>query len=169
MSLPDELAHRTTGELRLYAVVDSAQPTTDVAELHAHVPQVATMSLFDGMPEQEVREGGPFLLPLNPFEPSHQPRLRWLAEAETRAPCLTWLWAAVTPGALFAHLQAQLITTLPDQGEALLRYYDPRVLHRLLTLFDASQRQQLAGPVQHWWLWHPEQGRIRHEFAQATA
>ncbi|MFA5983574.1 MAG: DUF4123 domain-containing protein [Methylococcaceae bacterium] len=145
----------TVDSLRLYVLVDAAQPKTTVTQLAQHFPEESLLGLFQGMPEQSAQEAGPFIIPLNPFEDRHQPRLNWLLTTETQAPCLIWLWSPLTPMALLNHLQQQLIVILPDGSEALLRFYDPRVIQQITHgLFDANQLKTLLQPVTHarWYL-----------------
>jgi hypothetical protein len=47
-------------------------------------------------------------------------------------------------------MQANLKAQLPDGRQALLRIQDPRVLHGLLAVLSAAQRQQFCGPVLEW-------------------
>ena len=146
---------------QLYALIDAAQAPVRRA-LHDDYFPMAAFGLFEALPEQDAQSAGPYLLPLNPDEADHHARIDWLLAAETAAPCVVWLWSGAGREALFAHLQLQLIASLPGGGEALLRYYDPRVLHQLLAEGVLTQAQALhfAGPVARF-QWHvPQRGHF---------
>ncbi len=141
---------QTVDDLRMYVLVDAAQPATARTQLTQHIPEASLMGLFQGMPEQSAQDAGPFLIPLNPFEDSHYARINWLCTVESQAPCVIWLWSRSTPTVLLKHFQQQLIVNLPDGSEALLRFYDPRVMQQISHgLFDADQLKTLMQPIAH--------------------
>jgi hypothetical protein len=155
-----QLRTLTTGELRLYALIDAAHTATELQMIRQHVFFDAALGLFAGMPEQDAQSAGPFLLQLNPFETTHEARISWLIKAQILAPCVTWIWSEAIPSVLHRHLQQQLIAKLPDGNEALLRFYDPRVLQQLLTtLFNTEQKKALLGPIVRWHWYLPETGQ----------
>jgi hypothetical protein len=59
-----------------------------------------------------------------------------------------YLTSSAAPWELLAFLRRQLVTWLPDGNQALLRFYDPRVLRTLLRTSTSYQRQQFFGVVQ---------------------
>lgn len=52
--------------------------------------------------------------------------------------------------AIAAHLSRRLVIAMPDAGNALLRYFDPRVFRHLSWLLTEAQMNLLLGPVTHW-------------------
>ena len=147
-----QLQGHCSGGEQLYALIDAAHPQAKAALAEAQFQTPRLLGLFQGMAEQEAQAAGPYLLALNPAEEIDLARIARLDLAAQQAPCVSWLWSAARPDALFAHLQQQLVASLPDGGEALLRFYDPRVLTQLFAGpgLDAAQRAELAGPVTRW-------------------
>lgn len=73
------------------------------------------------------------------------------ADAATANPAICgWLFARGVSGDAPRHLVAAMQQRNAKFEPVLLRYYDPRVLSRLNQILDGEQRQQLLGPVEHW-------------------
>lgn len=58
--------------------------------------------------------------------------------------------SAATAAQVAAHLSSQLVVHAPDGGDALLRWYDPRVMRHLYWLFTPGQLRALSGPIATW-------------------
>ncbi|MCS4504987.1 DUF4123 domain-containing protein [Arhodomonas aquaeolei] len=76
-------------------------------------------------------------------------------------PVCGWLIFAGAVQGVARYLSRQLRQTKPSGRAALLRYYDPRVMERLLSLCSDTQLAALLGPVDHW-LFVGRTGCIRH-------
>lgn len=61
-----------------------------------------------------------------------------------------WLLARGVPSDVPRHLVAAMQQRNAKFEPVLLRYYDPRALARLNRILDDEQRQQLLGPIEHW-------------------
>lgn len=151
--------------MRLFALIDAAQPALSWKVLQEKFDSSLLLPLFAHLREHDAQEFGPYLLTIDMRVRQHSQNLLWLLEQERESPCLTWL-VSNQPGAVIKeHLQSQLFTRLPTGEEVLLRYYDPRVLEQLLdNVLDQKQRRELAGPIAHWWFWSADNGRRRHVF-----
>ena len=55
---------------------------------------------------------------------------------------------------LFNQLESQLYLRLPDKRNALLRFYDPRVLHKLLDVFTPEQFKLFTLNINDWIYYH---------------
>lgn len=151
--------------MRLFALIDAAQPVVSSKVLQQKFDSSLLCPLFANLRENDTQEFGPYLLTIDMRVIQRSQSLVWLLEQEREAPCLTWLVSNQSDATVVAHLQSQLFTHLPSGEEVLLRYYDPRVLETLLdSVLDQKQRRELAGPITHWWLWSANTGRRRHVF-----
>lgn len=112
----------------------------------------ASDSLFRTTPEEVF----PFIAPhLVPVESLAFNEWKMVLQQESEIPAFSWLWSKDGDTDLMDHLRKQLNMQLTDGGLALLRYYDPRVLERLMRSLNESQIAELMGPIQCWSLLSP--------------
>lgn len=65
-------------------------------------------------------------------------------------PLCAWLVSRQPISSMARHLSRYLEHRKPSGRNALLRYYDPRVMQRLAFILTPSQLSALLGPVDHW-------------------
>lgn len=92
-------------------------------------PRPGVHALFQGGPEAPLAYAGGWLI--EPFV-SGPLMTRDLIGLEPKAPSVCWFLTLHPPAELLPHLRRLLSVTSPDGRDALLRYYDPRVLNSLL-------------------------------------
>lgn len=74
---------------------------------------------------------------------------RWDRDSDTPFFSLL-IKSTATSTQVAAHLSRQLIVRAPDGSDALLRWYDPRVIRHLYWLLAPEQLRALSGPVATW-------------------
>ena len=126
-----------------YAILDGAAIPNLLDRLYAP-PRPEFACLFRGELTPDMAEVSPYLVRLEP----DSDLLPWIAAGWGNA----WGLLVVAPGGLDLgtvrrHLRKLNLITLPDGNTAMFRYYDPRVLRKLLPLADAEQTQQIFGPL----------------------
>ncbi len=122
-----ERARERNPFVRLYALVDGLQFQLSFGTV---VPAGTALSLFDGTPDAPLAHAGP-----------------WLEMSE---PVISSLIASMGQDGLAQLLQLKLDATLPDGRTALVRFYDPRVLHRLATILTPDQRASFFQHIDSW-------------------
>lgn len=71
------------------------------------------------------------------------------ATTSTRSIC-AWLVSTAQPQRLQSALSQRLTAHWPGNKAIYLRYFDPRVMPRLMQILPPEQQAQLLGPVQNW-------------------
>jgi hypothetical protein len=110
-------------------------------------------SVFKDNPDQ-----APLLLCLQRQQPTHmqllEQSIRLALEQASQANSLrsvcAWLISAETPQRLQTALKVRLQAHWPGHQSIYLRYFDPRVMPRLLEILPPELQAQLLGPVQQW-------------------
>ncbi|MGI4854288.1 MAG: DUF4123 domain-containing protein [Janthinobacterium lividum] len=142
------LLHLRTDQQPLYAVLDASRDPRVLATLLQHNCQYAW--LFEAGTPPELISFAPYLLPL----PVDSPALESLIDNGWTEHWGIYLTSNASPWELLAFLKRLLLIQQPNGQEALLRFYDPRVLRPLLKgatwwqqafLFGAVQRYLLPG------------------------
>ena len=139
--------HQRHPALRLYALVDGAQYAT-----HRGQPLAigsGHCALFDGTPDAPLAHAGPWLLDA---ERIGQTLVQDLMRLEQAAPAVTWLMAFADLRGLAQVLRIHLDVRLPDGRNALLRFWDPRVLATLAQTLDSVQREAFFSHIHEWHL-----------------
>lgn len=137
----------------LYAIVDGAQLSEQSKTSFHQLNTEVQVSLFEGTPDQSLHEFGPLLL--NPLAIDSEPLLSTLLQQEADGdPVVVWLVSSLPLRQLAPKLRDLLSVDLPGSPDALLRFYDPRVLHKLMAVLSVDQRSifDTCGPQ--WWAWH---------------
>jgi hypothetical protein len=139
-------------DLRLLALVDGLAYEEHLIERLE--PRPGVHALFEGSPDAALAHAGGWLIEPDLAGPLMK---RDLFRLEPKAPAVCWFFTRHHLGGLLPHLRQLLSLTLPDGREALLRYYDPRVLVSLLRAVNAEPRSNLnANPfgfALEWHLW----------------
>ena len=96
----------------------------------------------------------PRLVDIGSLDPEAHAQLGDLLLCETRAnrPPVACAWLATEAGIedLAAHIVRYLVGPGVDAQPAYWRFYDPRVLVLILTVFEPIQRAALLGPITEW-------------------
>lgn len=130
-----------TNQQPLYAVLDASRDPRVLATLLQHKTQYAW--LFEPGTPPELMSFAPYLLPL----PADSPALEALIDSGWTEHWGIYLTSRSSPWELLAFLKRLLLVQQPDGQEALLRFYDPRVLRPLLGSATAWQQPFLFGTV----------------------
>lgn len=104
--------------------------------------------LFDGTPEESIRDAGPLLIPLGPESPRVREALwQW----ETQYPSgLCYLVAHAGLDQLALHLRNRLTVVLPNGEERLFRFYAPDVMNLISRHIDNAQYFDFWRPINEW-------------------
>jgi hypothetical protein len=131
--------------MRLFALVDGFQYHQHKEQCIEYEPKV-NRALFQGTDDEALGHAGPWL-----FDVTENPLLfNELSELEQAIPSVSWLMTPLELEGLAQVLQLKLHAKLPDGREALVRFYDPRVLGNLFNIMSAEQRTEFAQLVDEW-------------------
>lgn len=142
-----------------YALLDCAAHAHAWRDLTTRFPDVPWRSLFDGTPEAHLVAAAPLLIAA-PRE--HTALLDWLVQLEQGAPSVSWLTSPYSLAVLAPMLTRRLDCDIDGGQQALLRFYDPRILLGLPSALDARQKRYFFAPVASWTAWEP---RRRQRYA----
>ncbi len=135
----------TRRELRLYALVDGYQYEQHASERIASLAGI-NRALFDGTEDAPLSHAGPWVYDMSKCS-ELAPNL---ANLERALPAVSWLITALDLEGLSQLLQLKLDAALPGGKQALVRFYDPRVLGNLFTIMDAEQKAQFFYLIDEW-------------------
>lgn len=135
-------------DVRLFALVDGLHYEEHLIERLE--PRAGVFSLFEGGPEAALAHAGGWLI-----EPAAAGSLmqRDLLRLEQKAPAVCWFFSRFDVETLLPHLRRMLGLRLPDGREALLRFYDPRVLPSLLRVTHAGPKSNPFSFALEWHVW----------------
>ncbi len=153
MSALDRFESLRVGQphLALFALIDGLV----YEQVHGcRFEQIAgSAALLEGTDDAALAYAGPWLI-----DAEQQPDLcNELRHRESQAPHVSWLISSLPFDGLVQLLRLKLDVRLPDRRIALLRFYDPRVLHGLATTLTASQREDFFGHIVEWHFIHEGQ------------
>lgn len=135
------------GDRRLYAIVDLAA-STDAAFWHARLAGANARSLFDGLPEAEATVQAPWLLCIEADDT--RIGLRRTVDEALVAWNVAWVSSALPPDTLAQRLSRRFTARLPE-GEALFRYYDPRLFSPWWSALSDGERACFGAFGAQWW------------------
>lgn len=136
-------------KLHLYALVDGLEYERLFQD---EIKQDETvLPLFIQPNNQDVAFAGPWLV--NPMLCTEEMKNRYL-QLEQTYPSVSWLISSFSFTSVFNHLESQLHLRLEDNRYALLRYYDPRVLHKLPTVLTPDQFKIFTLQIDEWLYYH---------------
>ncbi|MGF6374685.1 hypothetical protein OKW40_007501 [Paraburkholderia sp. RAU6.4a] len=105
-----------------------------------------TVSLFAGTNDMALAHAGPWL-----FDPKTTPdHLANLRELEQARPGVIWLITSESLERQAANLRPHLNIQIPDGRSALLRFWDPRVLHALNAVCHGKSERDLFRAAEAW-------------------
>jgi Domain of unknown function (DUF4123) len=157
--------HKWQTSHKLFALLDCAQLSNEDCRLFQSLDSSVCVGLFKGTPDDGLNDVEPLLLdPLN-ISTSHG--ISWLIQNERTNPTPLWLVSALPMSELARHVRSLLSADLPGAPNALLRYYDPRVFHKLMQVLDADQKAQFFTHAPQWWAWHKPSGKRQTYVASA--
>lgn len=121
----DQLDALRRNETGFYAIIDLAA-STDATCWHTRLASDGgACSLFQNQPESAAAEQAPWLLPIKSGDT--RIGLRRTVDEAMVAQNVSWVVSAAPVDVLANRLSRRLTVRLPD-GDALFRYYDPRLL-----------------------------------------
>ncbi len=127
----------------LFAVVDACDVDEVPERTRAHRTDAACC-IYEGTRLEDYWAIGPHLWRVDESD------LEWLDERPASEGWGLFVFADCTLQALHEHLKTLLRAEMPDGGTVLFRFYDPRVMTKLLPTCDEEQAKQLLGPAQFW-------------------
>ncbi|MXN79297.1 DUF4123 domain-containing protein [Burkholderia sp. 4701] len=131
--------------MRVYALVDGLQYQRHTGQPLEAIDGVA-VSLFAGTIDIALAHAGPWLI----YTKEAQGRIAELDNLETARPGVVWLFAAADLEMLAGKLRPHLSVRLPNSRSAMLRFWDPRVLHGLNQSLQTKQERALFNAATEW-------------------
>ncbi|MDF7671469.1 DUF4123 domain-containing protein [Orbaceae bacterium ESL0721] len=109
-------------------------------------PDETALPLFIQTNNRDVAFAGPWLITMNCTEEMKNQ----IIQLEQTYPSVTWIISSHPLMLVFNHLERKLHTREKDNRYALLRYYDPRVLHKLANSFTKKEREIFTLNIDEW-------------------
>ena len=125
----------------IYGVIDSAADDTLYEQLMREPAKSQVTCLFEGALAIRYRDTAPYLLALNLDSPL---TLAWL-DSGWRQHWGIWLSSAQPAAVLKAHLKKFLFVQTAKKEKAYFRFYDPRVMNKIMLILDSEQRGKFFG------------------------
>jgi hypothetical protein len=138
-------AERFNGDLRALALVDGVQYPQHTGRSLETIEGV-TKSLFASTKETSLAHAGPWLI--DPFKA--QDSVADLSELELARPGVIWLISWREVGEQAIRLRPHLNTLLPNGRAALMRFWDPRVIHALNEAYQRADERELFRTAFEW-------------------
>ncbi|MCC8367583.1 DUF4123 domain-containing protein [Xenorhabdus sp. PB61.4] len=135
----------TYPEMQLYALVDGLQYERCFDDELTYL-EGTNNPLFRQFPDAEIAFAGPWLFDMNQSQAWEEKFLR----LENAAPAVSWLYSTRSLDTLTRHLESQLTIQLKTGKTALLRFYDPRVLHQIPHIFTPEQLIEFTKDIEEW-------------------
>jgi Domain of unknown function (DUF4123) len=137
---------------KLFALLDCAQLSNEDRKSFQGFDSSACVGLFKGTPDESLKDVEPLLVDALNIPTSHG--ISWLIQNEKTIPMLLWLVSDMPVSELARQLRSLLSADLPGAPNALLRFYDPRVFHKLMQTLNTDQKSLFFTNVHQWWAWH---------------
>ncbi|WP_434525487.1 DUF4123 domain-containing protein [Photorhabdus asymbiotica] len=124
-----------------------------IPALQSFSPEIEWCSLFQGLPEEGMRDEAPILLRIDLTQPDQRQWMQEVILSLGRQPLLLFLCSRWSFNLLSQHL-IQCVDAAYAGQAGILRFFDPRVFPVLLShVLDEEQRQQFLRPALFWsWL-----------------
>lgn len=135
------LKARTTSKTVIYGIIDSAADDTLYDQLMGEPAKSQVTCLFEGAPAIRYRDTAPYIFALNLDSPLS---LAWI-ERGWRQHWGIWLTSAQPLSLLKAHFKKFLFVQTAKKEKAYFRFYDPRVMNKIMLILSPEQRGQLFG------------------------
>lgn len=155
------MANETTAPPREFALVElGVADERGRRNFIAATSDVGRAYLFDGTPEESIRNAGPLLVQLD--RESHRVR-EALGRWETQYPSgLSYLAAHAGLDQLAMHLRNRLTVVLPNGEERLFRFYAPDVMDLISHHIDNAQHFDFWRPLTEWSVREKDGGWFRY-------
>jgi len=152
-------------DLRLYAIVDSAQDARLLTTLHNTTPRMQSQCLLADAQGSELSKAAPHLVALPPFAEDDDAWLLLLRSANLNPACISIIASPLQFAPLYAHLAPFTEIVLPDGDEMHFAFWDPAILGTLVgqkddstlhvpgPVLSALQRSKLLTGISAWWYW----------------
>jgi hypothetical protein len=141
---------RPTSSAGLYGVVDAAIDPLLYPRLLAEPVTSQVTCLFDGQAASDYASVAPYLLVLHQESPLTHDWMRW----GWRHHWGTWMATTQSPERIKRHLKKFLFVKQRNE-KSYFRFYDPRVLQKVMEIFTDQQRGDFFGlnyrPMPHAW------------------
>ena len=132
-------------KLNLYALIDGLEYERlfrdEIVESEGVAP------LFIQPNNQDFAFAGPWILNVSQLSDDLKSQI---IKLEQTYPSVSWIMSSLSFNYLLNHLERKLHLTLEDNRYALLRYYDPRVLNRLPSVFTPEQFKLFTLQINEW-------------------
>jgi Domain of unknown function (DUF4123) len=152
---------------KLFALLDCAHLTNSDRKLFQSLDASLCVGLFEGTQDDGLDSVEPLLLDALNISTSNG--ISWLIHHEIASPSLLWV-VSTLPIAKFArHLRSLLSADLPGAPDALLRFYDPRVFHKLMHVLSEDQKALFFANAQQWWVWHKPSAKRQTYIASTSS
>ena len=139
---PSLQGHEEETDVFTYVIVDCALLDEDFYHKITANKQITSRSLFAGMPHNESAVAGPLLIKMDPVE--NEDLFTQIQQIESSQPAVVWLWSQQDFKPLLSRLQTLLFGELESGKKYFFRYFDPRCLEGVLSLFNEDNRAQKA-------------------------
>lgn len=136
---------QSRNKLHLYALVDGLEYERLFQD--EMLKDETRLPLFIQPNNQDVAFAGPWITNIMHCADSIQNRVLQL---EQNYPAVSWIISSLSFTSIFNHLENQLHARLEDNRYALLRFYDPRVLHKLPTVLTPDQFKVFTLQIDEW-------------------
>lgn len=129
--------------IHLFGMVDGA---ADPARIQPLLEQSGAQftSLYTGLPEEQL---GPASLFLVRIENPGAPWVTELDQIDLHVPCITLIWSHVDLHELALHLRSFLFTGIGEGMTAMIRFFDPRIIDVVLSMWGESIRNVFLAPI----------------------
>ncbi|WP_059930038.1 DUF4123 domain-containing protein [Burkholderia ubonensis] len=131
--------------MRVYALVDGLQYQQHTGQQLEPIDDIA-VSLFAGTTDIALAHAGPWLI----YTKDAQGRIAELDALETARPGVVWLFASADLETLAGKMRPHLSVRLSNSKSAMLRFWDPRVLHELNQSLQSKQERALFKTAREW-------------------
>lgn len=138
-----------TDMLHLYVLVDCALLEEEFYNSAIKDKSIKAKSLFDGTPHTESAVAGPLLIQLDVEKSAGF--IKTLQDIEVENPAVVWLWGEKDIKPMASNLQKLLFGELENGKKMFFRYYDPRNLEGMLTIFkESNQANKVLQDIPAW-------------------
>ncbi|WP_340621823.1 DUF4123 domain-containing protein [Xenorhabdus siamensis] len=140
--------HNTHPDIKRYALIDGLQYERLFDEEFTYIAELNN-PLFRRHPDAEIAFAGPWLFDITDNTASVEKFLK----LEKTFPAVSWIYSTLSLDSLTRHFGPYLNIQLESGKTALLRFYDPRILHQIPDIFNQEQFTKFTQPIDEWNYW----------------